>query len=64
MDGSGERVGAGECVAGSGRVCGWEWGSVQMVVGECVTGSGGVCRWECGCVAGSGEFMAGSGEVQ
>ena len=61
----------------SGGVCGREWGSVWMVVGsgwewesvwlgvgECADGSGGVCRWECGCVAGSGEFMAGSGEVQ
>ena len=48
-----------ECVDGSGGVCGWEWGSVfmvvvecgwewgsvWMVVGECVDGSGGVCGW-------------------
>ena len=42
--------GSGECVTGSGGVCGWEWGSVWMVVGECVTGSGGVCVWEWGSV--------------
>ena len=28
-------MGVGECVAGSGGVCNWEW--------ECVARSGGVC---------------------
>ena len=35
-----------ECVPGSRRVCGWEWGSVWMVVGECVAGSSRVYGWE------------------
>ena len=36
----------GECVDGSGRVCGWGWGSVNR--------SGAVCGWECVCEAVSG----------
>ena len=42
-----------ECVDGSGGVCGWEWGSVWMVVGECVTGSGGRGLGVGECVTGS-----------
>ena len=39
-------MGVGECVNGSGGVCGREWRSVWMVVEECVAGSGGACGWK------------------
>ena len=43
-------LGVGECVNGSGGVCGWEWGSVCMGMRKCVTGNGGVCYREWGIV--------------
>ena len=60
-----------ESVGGSEGACGWEWGSVLMVVAKCVADSGGVYNWErrsvwlgAGeCITGSGECVAGSGRV-
>ena len=52
-------------MAGSGAVCGREWGSVWHGEGECVDGSGGVCGWEWGSVwMVVGECVTGSEECE